>query len=203
MSTIPATFDKEQTRFDKNPHDLFETPMPLVTACLSKMAHWQPKTVLDVGCGYGAWGRGARAAWPEARIVGVDIVPRLPVEHTYNNFYRNDFLDVDPGTFDFVIGNPPYSAKGNRNLAADLVMHGLDCLAEDGRLGFLLKTEFVNADNRYNSLFRINPPIEHWVVVQRPSFYGNGRSNTICYSFFIWKRSNPQLCTQTRWLSWR
>jgi len=203
MSTIPATFDKKDKRFDKNPNDFFETPMPLVTACLSKMAHWQPETVLDVGCGYGAWGRGARTAWPEARIVGVDIVPRLPVEHPYDNFYRNDFLDVELGMFDFVIGNPPYSSKSNRNLAADLVMHGLDCLGEDGRLGFLLKTEFVNADNRYNTLFRINPPAEQWVAVQRPSFYGNGRSNTICYSFFIWKKANPMLSTQTRWLSWR
>lgn len=203
MSTIPATFSKEG-RFDKNPHDLFETPMGLVTACLSKMGPWQPDTVLDVGCGYGAWGRGARVAWPDARIVGVDIVPRLPVEHPYNNFYRNDFLDIDPGKFDFIIGNPPYSAEGNRNLAADLVMHGLDCLADEySRLGFLLKTEFLNADNRYNQIFRVNPPVEHWVVVQRPSFLNNGRSNTICYSFFIWAKQNKTQQTITRWLSWR
>ncbi len=202
MSTIPATFT-EEGRFAANPADFFETPIDLVTACLSKMAHWQPKTVLDVGCGTGVWGRAAREAWPDAALYGVDIENRMRGDGPYDKFYQNDFRDIDPGKFDMVVGNPPYSSKGNRNLAANLVMHGLDCLDEDGRLGFLLKTEFVNADNRYNSLFRITPPAEQWVVVQRPSFYGNGRSNTICYSFFIWKKTNPHRCTSTKWLSWR
>lgn len=203
MSTMPTTFDKDAPRFEENPQDFFETPIELATACLKLLVKILPRNVLDIGCGTGVWGRAAESVWPNAKLYGVDVVNRMNGLGPYDHFYQNNFLDVEIGTFGVVAGNPPYSAEGNRNLAADLVLHGIDHLTNFGRLGFLLKTEFLNADNRYNAIFSKNPPLQQWVIVQRPSFYGNGRSNTICYSFFIWGKENPLGFTETRWLSWR
>lgn len=202
MPTIPETFTKEG-RFDKNPHDFFETPLDLATACLEAM-QVEPTRALDIGCGTGVWGMAARKLWPSAFLTGIDIVDRLAGKPSpYDLFYQSDYTDYTL-KHDVVFGNPPYSAKDNGNLAADIVMHGIDCLEDDGRLGMLLKTEFLHSERRFQQIFKKNPPVEMYAAVQRPSFYGNGSTNTICYSFFIWaKRNYRSNTTVTRWLSWR
>lgn len=204
MSTIPATFDKDKPRFEVNPQDLYITDPRLVEACLRKMhLHCEePYMILDVGCGTGNWGRGARDRFPDARLYGVDLVDRMEGDDPYDTFYQCDFLELT-GKWGWVIGNPPFSSKTNGKLAADMIVHGIDCLRDDGALGFILKTEAVHSQDRFNRIFSHNPPNFQYVCVQRPGWYGDGSTNTIEYSFFIWQKKNSFGCMQSRWLSWR
>ncbi|KAJ3778326.1 hypothetical protein FB446DRAFT_632366 [Lentinula raphanica] len=67
-----------------------------------------PTSVLDLGCGEGYWLADARAAWPDARIVGFDIVDVIlpEVRQRGINLVRGNFLryplPFPPGSFDLV-----------------------------------------------------------------------------------------------------
>ncbi|KAJ3772690.1 hypothetical protein FB446DRAFT_39221 [Lentinula raphanica] len=67
-----------------------------------------PTSVLDLGCGESHWLADARAAWPDARIVGFDIVDVIlpEVRQRGINLVRGNFLryplPFPPGSFDLV-----------------------------------------------------------------------------------------------------
>jgi len=100
------------------------TPPAVVELMVEKLfRHRWPKPddrILDPGCGAGAFVRGI-LHWCEQRdieppyIVGLDSDPRLIEEgrrvigeHVKITLTGADFLLGDFGTFDFIIGNPPY-----------------------------------------------------------------------------------------------
>lgn len=208
MSIQPKTFSKEE-RFDKNPQDFYPTPMRTVIACLATLKALKPdaRGIADPGCGTGVWGRAARHFWRDALTIGgCDIVNRLGPHHAYTGFFLDDFLKeaaiIHP-SYDLVIGNPPFSSKEDKALARKFIERGIAMLNPRGYLGFLLKTEAVHSQDRYDNVFSKNPPIQQWVLVQRPSFNGTGNTNTIEYSFFIWAKQNPKGYTELRWLDWK
>lgn len=114
--------------------DFYPTPYPLAVAALDALpADFQPKLILDPGCGDGVWGRAARAKWPNAIIVGVDI---RHVQHdsayTYTfllsgkNFMFPETL-AGFGKFDLIMGNPPYGDEWDqeqRELAKEAKARG-------------------------------------------------------------------------------
>jgi predicted RNA methylase len=216
LSTIPATFNKEG-RFTDNPMDFFPTPAPVVRACLQKLEDLRPLRgqrklndlpyVLDPGCGDGVWGRGARELWgADFSLDGVDLIDRDAPRGVYDSVAFVDFLDPAIPTLpviDRVIGNPPFSVKGDKTLARKFVETGLAYLRPDGLLGFLLKMEAVNSGDRFKTLYRDNPPLQVWVLVQRPSFNGTGKTNTIEYGFFIFAKQNLVGYSELRWLDWK
>lgn len=204
MSSIPNVFTG--TRFKKNPFDYYETPQDLAYKCISRMPMTpaNTKSILDVGFGKGIWGTAARMIYPRAYLTGVDIQD-FPHDVVYHETHRNtDYLTFNTGnTYDLIIGNPPYSSQANSHLAEDMVLHSLTLLNDNGYLGFLLKTEFKASFRRFINIFSTHAPVLEYQLVQRPNWtnYKKG-SNTIEYSFFIWKKqSNYE--TITRWLNWR
>lgn len=70
-----------------------------------------PKRVLDLFCGAGGAAMGLHRAWPDAQIVGIDIVaqPNYPFR-----FLQMDWRDAlnywQRGTFDFIWASPPCQA---------------------------------------------------------------------------------------------
>lgn len=74
-----------------------------------------PKRVLDLFCGAGGAAMGLRKAWPEAEIIGVDIVKqdRYPFEFEWA---RWDVFGMGMKHFDFIWASPPcqaYSSLAN------------------------------------------------------------------------------------------
>lgn len=107
--------------------------------------------------------------------------------NTYaNDIYIGDFLTYKPNkSFKTIIGNPPYS------LAMEFINHCFKIADKDTEIIMLLRTAFLESKKRYG--FWLQHPVNGlYVLSQRPSFLGNGKSDATCYSFFIWNNSNKQ-----------
>lgn len=93
-----------------------------------------------------------------------------------------DFLDADPGVkYDVIIGNPPFS------LAQEFIDKSLSLLKPGGRLIFLLRTNFLESQKRFE-WWQDKTPTRLFVLSKRPSFTGKGTDAT-SYSWFVWEKS--------------
>ena len=91
--------------------DQFWTPPPLaaiITAWLSRQID-PPRTILEPSVGGGALARAARATWPGARVVGVDLDPAAAGFRDVDLPIVGDWLSVPEIEADLVLGNPPFS----------------------------------------------------------------------------------------------
>ena len=142
--------------------------------------------ILDPGAGSGRWGADCRNLWPQAWIAGVEVREVRPAD-AYDQWVTGAFneltiADPEPGTWDLVIGNPPYA------LASQFIEASLHYLRPGGRLLFLLRLAFLEGKGRGGGLFREHPVKRVEVCVNRPSFTDNGRTNATAYAFFLWER---------------
>ena len=173
--------------------DYFPTPDALCHAAVRVLlpGEFRPSTagsgisVLDPGCGSGAWGRALRARLPHARIVGVEQdAGRIAVaREAYTYVLWGDFLKIRrwPLAFDFIVGNPPYA------LAEAFIMRSLELLRPGGMALFLLRTAFMESQGRYERMFSgIARPTSVYSLVERPSFTGDGKTDATAYSLFLW-----------------
>lgn len=163
--------------------DFYPTPLPVAVDALRRLpAGVNPRNILDPGAGTGVWGKAARFVWPKATVTGVDIRPvaRPP---QYSFWFQHDFLLTDAhGTFDMVVGNPPYK------YAEQFVKHGMKHLETGGYLVFLLRLNFLESQSRAAGLWRQHPPCKVVVCSSRISFTGDGKTNATAYAYFIWQK---------------
>lgn len=200
MPTMPKTFTKEG-RFEKNPNDFYETPLALCERVWWRIvesfgAPSDPMRVLDPGMGSGRWGAGLRNVlrkrYPQidAAITGIDIRPdALSAEYasSYDKTYEGDYLRFPLGEkFDYVVGNPPYSAPTNKRLALDFALRSMDAAKPNGLIALLYKLDFMAGTERYLELFHDNPPNEVWVLGRVPWLANSRSTNTIDYAMFVW-----------------
>lgn len=188
---------------DRDPLDHYPTPAALVESALALVESGGVDRVLDPGCGAGAWGIGARARWPGAWISGVDLdhwrLGLAAQSGAYSDLVLGDFLhQAAPvgGAFDLVVGNPPYKH------AESFVLRSLDLVRPGGAVVFLLRLAWLESRGRFDRLF--SGPARPWRVltlVGRPSFTGNGRSDSTAYAVFQWVRGWRGV-TVLDWLSW-
>jgi len=174
------------------PSRLIEETVKLLTRHFDRAA---PIRVLDPGANLGQWGAVVRTLFPNAHIVGVEIM-EIDRPSAYNEYYVHDFLTWETNQkFDIVIGNPPYS-RPKRNIAEMFVRKSYDLLVPEGWLYFLLRTNFANAKSRSRGLFQTHKLTEMWFV-DRPSFYeqdprtaqfGKKKTNMHDYSLYIWQK---------------
>ena len=76
--------------------------------------------VLDLFCGAGGAAMGLHRAWPDAEIIGVDIVPQ---KHYPFTFVQHDALIYPLDGFDFIWASPPcqkYSCMSREHQHPDL-----------------------------------------------------------------------------------
>lgn len=142
-----------------------------------------PETILEPGCGGGAFLRAARAVWPLAGLVGLDLVPACdgPGAVLVGDIFKFTPAEVKADT-DLVLGNPDFA------IAEKVVRHCLDLLAPGGHLAFLLRASFLGSSARV-PLYAAHPLRYLQPIAQRPSFTGGG-SDPMEYALFVWQQGH-------------
>jgi predicted RNA methylase len=226
MPVIPATFT-DKGRFDVNPNDFFETPVQLCRAVWNKLLLTYPRLtvggkvkVLDPGCGTGNWGTAAAAEFKPYSIkldlVGVDIDRQHAYydenHKAYSTVIKLDYTDKTGlaamfrhGTYHFVVGNPPYSSKSNKNLALDFALAAFESVRSDGIVALMYKAEFLGSKTRYETLFKPTPPHWMWYLDRVPFRANSSKTNTIDYAMFVWdvEKMSDDHYTQIEHLRWK
>jgi SAM-dependent methyltransferase len=197
---------RTKKRLRKRPKDdFFPTPDELCQVAIQDLTTYSDR-ILDPGCGTGPWGRAARKAYPEARIVGaeltadrIDYARKAGLLDAYTMTRWGNFLTMPfrGMTFNLIVGNPPYK------LAEQFVMRSFELLEPGGQILFLLRTAFAEGQGRYQRMFSgVTRPVAIHSLVERPSFTGDGRTDATAYSMFLWAKNyiGP---TTFGWLSWK
>ena len=89
-----------------------------------------------------------------------------------------------------IFTNPPYGGpKGSATyeIWLKMVKHGIECLADNGVLIFLLRLAVLETKGR-NEWMRTHTP-DVYVLPQRPSFTGKG-SDSCAYAWMVWHKNN-------------
>lgn len=108
-------------------------------------------------------------------VVAADIAPP-----PCSGWYEQDFLTLLPTTtFDWVVGNPPF-----KNFEA----HVAQALTVAPRVAFLLRLAVLESAGRVG-VWKVWPLRRVTVLAERPSFTGNGKSDSCAYGWFEWDRA--------------
>lgn len=86
--------------------------------------------------------------------------------------------------YDVVITNPPYS------LAQEIITHYLEVIKSRETI-MLLRVPFLESKKRYE-FWQKHPINKLYVLSERPSFRGNGKTDATAYGWFIWDDSEEQ-----------
>ena len=171
INTMPI--DGEKGRVERG---AFFTPDLLARAIARTLGELiSPSTVLEPGCGGGAFLRAARAEWPSALLTGVDLLPACdgPGAIFTGDIFRHQ------GRYDLILGNPDYGR------AEEIVRHCMLLLEPGAHLAFLLRAAFLGSTGRV-ALYREFPLRYLRPIAQRPSFTGGG-SDPSEYALFVWQ----------------
>ncbi|KAJ7648818.1 S-adenosyl-L-methionine-dependent methyltransferase [Mycena rosella] len=116
---------------------------------LASIADLGPRTILDLGCGSGAWAIDAAMQFPDAAVLAVDISPlpdrMIPNNLTFGHADLTQELNFAGETFDvvhsrFVVAHVP-NAKDVIACAARLVRPGGLFLIADMNISHLVETD--------------------------------------------------------------
>lgn len=98
--------------------------------------------------------------------------------------YQQPVWECDPGSFDLIVGNPPYE------YAEEFVRMALRHLAPHGSIVFLFRLAFLESQDRGAGLWREYPPYRVSVCSKRPSFTGNGKTDSAAYALYYWRHGH-------------
>ncbi len=172
----------------RDTRDFYETPGWSVRAILPRLP--LGGRILDPGCGNGAILRALQAAGVKGMdVVGIELDPDLArVAREDASFaWRvdcDDFLGAtDRGSFDLVIGNPPYG------LAMEFVQQALSLAApRNGTVAMLLRLGWLASQRR--AAFHQARPCDVHVLPRRPSFGNNAKgkpgTDSADYAWLVW-----------------
>jgi hypothetical protein len=164
---------------ERRARDAYYTPDLLALACCQSLRRLgvNPETILEPGCGGGAFLRAFERVWPAARALGVDIAPACegPGEVRLLDLFDKNM----PRPFDAAIGNPPF------DLAAEFVQRTHELVDSPGFVAFLLRITFLAGQGRV-PLYRRFPIWAFQPIAGRPSFTGGG-SDPSEYGLFVWR----------------
>lgn len=195
--------------------DLYETPAALATAICRRLARVlrldEAPRIIEPSAGSGSFVRAARATWPRATILAVDLHQqnaRAMHAAGATSYTVGQWQQQDVGGFGahLILGNPPYSE------AEAHIQHALDhVLGPDGYLAFLLPTSFLASQGRCSRLW---PPREPggliglgclryiWPIAERPSFTGNSSTDMTEYACYVWRKGwglSPEVLPPLWW----
>lgn len=172
------------TGHTRHPSDFFETPGWCVRAILPHLS--LAGRVLEPSAGRGAIVKELLVAGVSAsNIHAVELdegrardVNGFGVMTSIGDF--TDPVEVDglERSFDLVIGNPPFRD------AEKHVRRALECVRPGGTVCLLLRLAFLESATRAG--FHREHPSDVYVLPRRPSFTGNGKSDSAAVAWFCW-----------------
>lgn len=170
----------------RNEADFYATPLETVYALLDNYGRIKPgDVILEPSAGNGNIIQALRNRGYKNRIDAIELreSEKDNLIGLADNIEITDFLELDPwhSRYNVIIGNPPYS------LAQEFIDKSLELLAPGGRLIFLLRTNFLESNKRFE-WWQYKLPTGLYTLHKRPSFTGKGTDAT-SYSWFIWEKS--------------
>ena len=124
-----------------------------------------------------------------AEVITNDIDVTMPTR------YHEDATDADAAIWaapaDWIVTNPPFNQ-------ADQFVHLAWAKARRG-VAMLLRLSFMEPTRKRAQLLKsMAPYMSHLIVFSqpRPSFTGNGRTDSTTTAWFVWERNNPQQGTR-------
>lgn len=105
-----------------------------------------------------------------------------------NQHLAKDFFEFDNEWDGDILTNPPYK------IASEFINHSLKLVKDDRYVIMFLKVQFLESQNRYDSLFKDNPPKYVYVFSNRVNTARNNEfekyksAPAIAYAWFIWQK---------------
>lgn len=193
----PIIYSSKELR-ERHPTDFYPTPLEFCRAALDLIPVSRTAAlVLDPGAGKGPWGQALKEINPDSYIWGVEIEPEMKPPW-YDSWSHGDFLEqVGYGVnFDLVIGNPPY------RYAEKFIRKSFEMLGKDGHILFLLRLAFLESQERYFGLWKDHKPLKVWTCARRPSFTGDGKTDSTAYAVYLWSKEKFEGDTIMDWMYW-
>lgn len=174
---------------ERNALDFYATPDALAFALCANLARHTPwACVVEPSAGNGPFVRAARAMWPTAKIVAVDVcADRLPELSRagadavlVSDWRQIASLPTEGRTL--IVGNPPFRE------AEEHIRHATRLMRDGDTLAFLLRLNLLGSRSRL-ALWAETPLAEVAPIVPRPSFTGGG-SDATEYALFRWVKGH-------------
>ena len=178
--------------------DRYYTPTRLAEAIVERIGVEPGTIALEPSAGAGAFV--VALTHRKADVYAVDMDPGAEAFGRLGRSRKSvqQFEAPLPGEWprpSLILGNPPFSC------AEAHVRRALDVVAPGGRVVFLLRLAFLEGRVRAN-LWRDHTPSEVIVLVERPSFTGQG-TDSCAYGVFVWMSEARKRAPTLSWLSWR
>ena len=159
----------------------FYTPDALALAICCTLDRFlvKPRSILEPGCGGGAFLRAARKTWPRADLRGVDLAPACRGPGLVG---RMDLFSLT-WSYEMILGNPDFGC------AEKIVRHCLGLLSPGGYLAFLLRLNMLGGLGRA-SLYAEHPLWLFQPIAGRPSFTADGKTDSSDYGLFVWREGH-------------
>jgi len=177
-------------RGERDPDDYYATTpqlAALICATVKRDFSLQtPSSILEPSCGAGTFLSAIRSTWPGARASGIEVHDDLAAYARDGGFdvALGDTLHADLGSYDLIIGNPPF-----RHAEAFIPLL-LKHLRPRGVLAFILRLNFLATQERYGTLWSIHTPTKVDTLVARPGFTPNGHTDGTDYMVCAWQEGH-------------
>lgn len=167
--------------------DFYATPQVAVDELLAEIGPLLGEGyVLDPAAGDGALLTAVKDALPDRAVVGIEIDPArcamAAARFGPDWVWEADYLKEEyPGypEFALVIANPPYS------LAQEFVDKMLRERGQDTIVAALLRINFLGSQKRAQWWLSHRPDAVR-VLSKRPSFTGDGKTDSTEYAWYLW-----------------
>ena len=120
---------------------------------------------------------------------GYNVLSTDLVDRGYDKLlFTKDFFEFDAEYDGDILTNPPYK------YASEFVLHALDLIPNGNYVVMFLKIQFLESQNRYDSLFKKYPPKYVYVLSNRYNTAKNGEfekykaAPALCYCWFVWEK---------------
>ena len=167
--------------------DFYATPLESIYAFLDNYELPKDADILEPSAGNGNIIKALRDKGYNNNITAIELryEEKESLTGIADNVVIDDFLKMNhTGKYDVVIGNPPFSK------AQEFIDKSLELLTEKGKLIFLLRTNFLESQKRYE-WWQSRVPNDLYVLSKRPSFTGKGTDAT-SYSWYIWDKGKKE-----------